>query len=82
MPMRAGRFAVVELNGTTAESTNLYDPTRSVLWAWGVLYRQWRELYRLGAWRRGQGVEPIRWRTLVRALIRNKRDAGSRSVAR
>ena len=80
--VRAGRFAVVELNGTTAESTNLYDPSRSVLWAWGVLRRQWGELYRLGASRRAQGVRPIRWRTLARALIRNRREAGARAVAR
>lgn len=80
--VRAGHIAVVELNGTTAESTNLYDPSRSVLWAWGVLYRQWGELYRLGVLRRAQGVEPIRWRTLVGALVRNKLDASSRSVAR
>jgi membrane protein DedA with SNARE-associated domain len=47
---RAGRdLAVVELNGVTSESTNLYDPSRSLVWAYGVLMRQWELLFRIGA---------------------------------
>lgn len=58
--LRAARnLAIIELNGATAESTNIYDPDRSVFWAWGVLFRQWALLYRLGARRRRLGVPPM-----------------------
>lgn len=58
--LRAGRgFAIVELNGTTSESTNLYDPTKNIVWAYGVLFRQWSALYRLGEARRRAGVRPV-----------------------
>jgi hypothetical protein len=67
--LRAGRnFAIIELNGTTGESTNLYDPEKSVWWSYGVLLGQWRLLYELGAWRRGRGVEAWTIRRLVREL--------------
>ena len=56
--LRAGRFAVIELNGVTSESTNMYDPGRSVFWAYGVLFRQWARLYDIGAARRREGVAP------------------------
>lgn len=57
--LRAGRgFAVIELNGTTGESTNIYDPDRSALWAYGVLARQWTLMYELGAKRREAGGRP------------------------
>ncbi len=59
----AGRdFRIVELNGVTSESTNLYDPSWSLLRAYGVLFRQWATLYRIGAEnrRRGHRVSSLR----------------------
>ncbi len=57
--LREGRgFAILELNGTTGESTNIYDPQRSAWWAYGVLARQWSLMYELGARRRTMGVRP------------------------
>lgn len=70
-------FAVVELNGTTSESTNLYDPRRSVLWAYSVLFRQWRTLFELGAARRREGVAPIGLATLARWWRDARADHGS-----
>lgn len=68
--LRAGRgFSIVELNGVTGESTNLYDPDRSFFWAYRVLFRQWRTLYELGAWRASQGCRPLSL-TDIRALWR------------
>jgi len=69
-------FAILELNGVTSESTNLYDPSRSVFWAFGVLFGQWRHLYQLGAWRHEQGIRPLGFRGLWKAWrghARNKR---------
>ncbi|MBX3317870.1 MAG: alpha/beta fold hydrolase [Phycisphaeraceae bacterium] len=56
---RAEEFGIVELNGITSEATNLYDPSRGPLWAYGVLFGQWRELYRIGEERRRSGVRPL-----------------------
>jgi len=35
-------FGIVELNGLASEPTNMYDPEKSILWAWGVLAGYWR----------------------------------------
>lgn len=66
----AENFALVEFNGTMSESTNIYDPEKSVLWTYAVLFRQWTRLFRLGAIRRRQGVRPLRIRSLYR-LVRD-----------
>jgi membrane protein DedA with SNARE-associated domain len=53
---QAGRdFAVVELNGVTSESTNLYDPSWSLFAAYRTLFRQWSLLYRIGYANRQRG---------------------------
>ncbi|MEM1330814.1 MAG: alpha/beta fold hydrolase [Planctomycetota bacterium] len=75
---RGEGFGVVELNGTTSESTNLYDPDRSTRWAYGVLFRQWRTLYALGAWRCARGSNRYGFLSLMRDLCRfYARDRGS-----
>lgn len=52
-------LAIIELNGSSAESTTIYDPDKSLLWSWRVLLRQWSALYTLGGHRRAQGVRPM-----------------------
>jgi hypothetical protein len=65
----AGRdLAIVELNGATAESTNIYDPRRSLLGAYRVLFRQWSLVYRIGIANRARGVVPTPTRRLVRLV--------------
>ena len=65
----AGRdFAIVELNGATAESTNIYDPDRSLLAAYRVLFRQWSLVFRIGAANRARGVGPTPTGRLVRLI--------------
>jgi membrane protein DedA with SNARE-associated domain len=52
----AGRdLAIVELNGATSESTNIYDPSRSLLAAYRTLFRQWRLVFQIGAANRRLG---------------------------
>jgi membrane protein DedA with SNARE-associated domain len=47
---KAGRdLAIVELNGATSESTNIYDPTTSLLRAYRILFEQWRLVFAIGA---------------------------------
>jgi pimeloyl-ACP methyl ester carboxylesterase/membrane protein DedA with SNARE-associated domain len=56
---RAGRgLAVVELNGVTSESSNLYDPSWSLLAAYRTLFRQWALIYRIGDENRRRGHRP------------------------
>jgi hypothetical protein len=69
--LRAGRnLTIIEANGTSSESTNIYDPGRSLAWAWGVLLEQWRVLFALGAARRNAGVRPPTARWVLTALAR------------
>src|SRR5262249_14113215 len=47
---RSGKdFTIIELNGITSESTNIYDPSWSLLRAYGTLFRQWSILFQIGA---------------------------------
>lgn len=64
--LRRGEFAIVELNGTASEPTNIYDPRHTVLWAYGVMFRLWKRLYQLGEARRREGVAVSNVRTLLR----------------
>jgi hypothetical protein len=58
--LTAGRgFAIVELNGVTSESTNLYDPSWPLWRAYRTLFRQWALLFRIGDVNRRHGVRPI-----------------------
>ncbi len=65
-------LAIIELNGSTGESTNIYDPGRPQAWALGVLGDQWEAMYALGSERRRLGVKPMRPLALVRLLVRTR----------
>lgn len=68
--LRAGRgFRIVELNGATSESTNIYDPSWSLLRAHATLFAQWRILFEIGAANRDRGVRPTPVRVLVRETL-------------
>jgi membrane protein DedA with SNARE-associated domain len=67
---RAGLdLAIVELNGATAESTNIYDPSWSILTAYRTLFRQWWLLYRIGAANRRRGHAPAELGELLRVIV-------------
>ena len=66
---KAGKdLAIVELNGVTSESTNLYDPNRSLLWAYRVLFRQWSLLFRIGDANRRRGHHSTPLTTLAHMI--------------
>lgn len=47
---RAGDdLRVIELNGVTAEPTDIYDPNRSLASAYAALFDQWRRVFEIGA---------------------------------
>jgi hypothetical protein len=80
--LRAGRgFAIIELNGTMSESTNMYDPARSAWWTWSVLFRQWRTMFRLGAIRRRMGQKWMSLTEIRRAARDHFRGRPGSSVA-
>ncbi len=67
---KAGRdLAIVELNGVTSESTNIYDPSRSLLSAYRTLYCQWELLYGIGAANRARGHRPASAWVLLTQVI-------------
>lgn len=68
--LKAGRgFRIVELNGVTSESTNLWDPDKTLLRAYAILFEQWRLAYAVGdACRRNGEAQPTGIRGLVRIL--------------
>lgn len=67
---RAGEdFAVVELNGVTSESTNIYDPAFSLPDACRVLCRQWTLTFEIGAANRARGHLPSSVARLLRLSL-------------
>jgi membrane protein DedA with SNARE-associated domain len=57
---RAGEdFTIIELNGVTSESTNIYDPSWSLWRAYGTLLRQWDLVFRIGSLNRGSAIGPV-----------------------
>jgi membrane protein DedA with SNARE-associated domain len=58
---RGENIKIIELNGVTSESTNIYDPKYSLLDAYRILFRQWRIAFEIGVenGRRGAKQEGI-----------------------
>lgn len=71
---RAGLdFQIVELNGASSESTNLYDPRGSLASAYCILFRQWELLFRIGAQNRKRGNITTPRRELARIIFEHMR---------
>ncbi len=64
-----GPQVIVELNGTLSESSNMYDPRRSIWWTYGVLFKQWAVMYKLGQRRRKQGVKPMSLGEIIQKVL-------------
>jgi membrane protein DedA with SNARE-associated domain len=57
--LRAGRnFKIIELNGVTSESTNIYDPRYSLPDAYRILFAQWRTAFEIGSRNKKLGAIP------------------------
>lgn len=39
---------ILEVNGLTSESTNIYDPQNSVVTAYRILFQQWQQAFQIG----------------------------------
>jgi len=58
-------LAIVELNGATAESTNIYDPEGSLIDAYRQLFRQWSLVFAIGAANQRLGVPASSLKRLI-----------------
>jgi len=79
--LKAGRFAILELNGVSAEATHIYDPSVSVIEAYRVLFRQWRIAFEIGARNRKAGYQPLPFRDFM-CLIWSRGSRGVRDNVR
>jgi membrane protein DedA with SNARE-associated domain len=62
-------LAIVELNGATSESTNIYDPSGSLLGAYRTLCRQWSLVFAIADANRRRGARVTPFTRLV-SLVR------------
>ena len=72
-------FKIIELNGASGEPSHIYDARRGLVFAYGVLFRQYRHLWEIGAQNARAGTPITTLRTLYRAFqqYRQKRVSGS-----
>ncbi len=59
-------FGVIEVNGVTSETIDIYDPNQTVFFAWSQLRKQWKLAYEIGARRRALGAKPMGVLELIR----------------
>jgi pimeloyl-ACP methyl ester carboxylesterase len=78
---RGENFGIVELNGTAGESTNIYDPERSIAWCYRVLGGQFEAAYELGAVRKRAGTRGMSVRELIGAVRKHARERRGSEVA-
>lgn len=69
--LAAGRnIKILELNGVTSESTNIYDPGISLWQAYRILFRQWEIAFRIGAMNVAEGYPKSKLREILKLSIR------------
>lgn len=70
---RGEGLRIIELNGVTGESTNLYDPGKSYLQRIRILLRQWRYACEIGRTQRDQGTRILPFRLMLRHYDRYRK---------
>jgi membrane protein DedA with SNARE-associated domain len=78
---RGDDLAIVELNGVTSESTNIYDPACTLFEAWRVLCRQWTLVFEIGAANRANGARPVPASRLLSLAVTHLRTASALPVS-
>jgi membrane protein DedA with SNARE-associated domain len=71
--LAAGNFKIIELNGVTSESTNIYDPQYSLIDAYRILFAQWRIAFEIGRKNASAGAERTSVSDLISLIVRSKR---------
>lgn len=60
---------IIELNGVTSESTNIYDENFSIFGAWRVLLKQWSMAYRIGHEQKALGNKPSSLIKIIKQIL-------------
>jgi hypothetical protein len=66
---RGEAFKIIELNGVTSETTDIYDPRNRLRDVYRKLFRQWRLAFEIGARNREAGATPAGLLELVRMVL-------------
>lgn len=66
---RGENIKIIELNGVTSESTNIYDPKFSLKDAYKILFEQWRIAFEIGRQNQLNGVRPTSIGNLARLIL-------------
>ncbi|EOQ98214.1 SNARE-like domain protein [Leptospira wolbachii serovar Codice str. CDC] len=66
-------FKIIELNGATSESTNLYDPKFSIFESYSILFRQWKILFQIGYENYRKGVSLYPYKKLYHLVQKHKK---------
>lgn len=64
--MRGEGGVILEANGVTSESTNMYDPSFGALRAWRIMFAHWSAAFRIGAANRAAGAHGLTLREVLR----------------
>jgi hypothetical protein len=72
---RGEGFQIVELNGTSSEATNIYDPANSLWKAYRTLFDQWEIIFSIGDQNRKRGLTATPLATIWKNWSRYRREA-------
>lgn len=75
----ASAFKIIELNGVSSESTDVYDPKNSIVHAWRKLCRQWQLAFLIGDANRKLGHQPPVLMEVFRVLRQHNRRMRNRN---
>lgn len=64
--LRAGKnLKILEANGVSSESANIYDPAYGLFDAYRTMFKQWQTAFRIGAKNRAKGHQPASIRQVL-----------------
>ncbi len=69
--LRAGKkISIIELNGASSESTNVYDPSFNIFQKYHILYQQWQLLFSIGYENRKANFPYLSLMQLLRSIVK------------
>jgi membrane protein DedA with SNARE-associated domain len=74
-------ISIIEANGLSSESTNMYDPSFPITRAWGIMRKHWVVAMEIGNENRSRGVHGINEWTYLRNWIHWRRTGRSTELA-
>lgn len=67
-----GEIKVIELNGVTSESTNIYDPKNSIVTAYRILMKQWKIAFEIGSYHVDRGQRKLGFFEMLKKAFAEK----------